>query len=48
MAPLLRDESLCVFPPKTSSVPLSSAAECKYRGKPLSLRMNLEHTQDKC
>lgn len=48
MAPLLSDVSLCVLPPKTSRVPLRSAAECKYRGKPLSLRMNLEHMHDKC
>ncbi|TNN45262.1 hypothetical protein EYF80_044534 [Liparis tanakae] len=48
LAPLLRDVSLCVLPPKTSSVPLMSTAECKYRGKPLSLRMNLEkHTRGK-
>lgn len=47
MAPLLRDVSLCVFPPKTSRVPLRSTAECKYRGKPLSLRMNLEHVHDR-
>ena len=30
-----------------SRVPLSSAAECMYRGKPLSLRMNLDRMHDK-
>ncbi|GLD48362.1 attractin-like protein 1 [Lates japonicus] len=31
------------IPVQTSRVPLRSTAECKYRGKLLSLRMNLEH-----
>lgn len=45
LAPLLRDVSLWVFPPKTSIVPLSSTAEWRYRAKPLSLRINLRaHT----
>lgn len=44
-APLLSDVSLCVFPPKMSRVPLRSTAECKYRGKPLSFKINLKHKQ---
>lgn len=43
LAPLLSDVSLCVLPPKMSRVPLRSTAECKYRGKLLSLKMNLKH-----
>lgn len=31
-----------------SRVPLRSTVECKYRGKPLSLRMNLGHMHDRC
>ncbi len=41
LAPLLSDVSLWVFPPKTSTVPLSSTAEWRYRAKPLSPRINL-------
>lgn len=50
LAPLLSDVSLWVLPPKTSSVPLSTTAEWRYRARPLSPRISLHthtHTHTK-
>ena len=49
LAPLLSDVSLWVLPPKTSSVPLSTTAEWRYRARPLSPRISLHthtHTEE--